>query len=162
MNEFLMEKANMKVIADPVDFNTAAITGGRIGMKGYDRITIMLIMNGGTSITNRTFDLKQHNAASSGTTKALSVDNPYYHKVGSATKFTKVTPASATDSYDLLTLIGDNKSVIVFEVLAEDLDVNNNFAWVSINAGDSGAASLGTIIAFAHEPGTKPAYSLDL
>ena len=159
MEAFLMEKANVKVVVDPVDFNTAAVTGARVEMKGYERVSFMLIMNGGTSITSRTFDLKQHNAASGGTTKALSVKNLYYHKVGAATSFTKVEPSVAADSYDLLTAIGDNKSVVVFEVLAEDLDVEGGFTHVSINTSDSGAASLGSVLAICHEAKNLPAYS---
>lgn len=159
MEAFLMEKANIKVIADPVDFNTAAVTGARVAMKGSERIAFVCIVNSGTSVTAREFALKQHNAASSGTTKALEVTNAYYHKVGAATSFTKVIPDAAEDTYDLLALIGDSKAVVVFEVLAEDLDVENNFNYVSINAADSGAASIGTILAICHGPGSTPAYS---
>lgn len=159
MEAFLMEIANAKVTVDPVDFNTAAVTGVRVPVKGYDRVTFIAVVNSATSATARTFTLRQHNAASSGTSKDLSVSNPYYHKVAAATSFTKVVPSSATAAYDLLALIGDDKAIVVFEVLAEDLDVTNDFNYVSVDTADSGAASIGCIIAIPRVAAYLPAYT---
>jgi hypothetical protein len=48
---------------------------------------------------------------------------------------------------------------VVFEVLPEDLDVNGNFAWVSLDIADMGAAKLVSVLAVCHELGAKPGYS---
>ena len=157
MEAFLMEKANAKVIIGPVDLNTAAVTGARFPVNGYNRISFLIAVAAGTTILSRTFTLRQHNAASSGTSKDLSGTNPYYHKVNAAAVFTKVEPTVAAAAYDFLTLVGDNKALIVLEVLAEDLDVNGDFNYVSVDSADSGAASLGMVLAVGHAD-SKPAY----
>lgn len=160
MENFLMAKHVPKVVVAPVDLNTAAVTGQRVSMKNRDRVTFILIMAAATSATAVGLTLRQHNAASAGTSKDLSVANAYYHKIGAATIFTKVEPSSAAAAYDLLSLVGDAVSIVVFEVLAEDLDVANDFAWVSADTPDSGAARLGTVIALTSGEGLVPAYGL--
>ena len=156
-----MEYQNLKIVAGPVDLNTAAVTGARVSMKGCKRIAFVVAMGDSTSAV-ASFSLKQHNAASSGTTKALSVANPYFVKAAAATVFTKVTPGSATDAYDLSTTFADEPGMVVFEVLAEDLDVTNDFAWVSVDIADSTAAKLGSVVAVCHEVGLKPPYGQSL
>lgn len=156
MEAFLMEKKNLKLVTLPVDANTAAITGGRISLKNAKRVAFVVQFGDSTAATVQ-FALKQHNAATSGTTKALSIANPYYHKAGAATTFTKVTPTAATDAYDLGTIFGDAEGIVVFEVLPEDLDVNGGFTHASIDLADSGAAKLVSVLA-AVEPKSLPAY----
>lgn len=160
MEAFLMEKANLKASSGPVDL-AGAQTGARISMKDYKRVAFIVHL-GSSAATTPTFNLKQHNAASGGTTKVLSVANPYYHKAGAATSFTKVEPSSAADSYVLTSLFATAAGVVVFEVLAEDLDVNGGFGWVSLDIPAAGAAKLGAVMAVCHEPGSKPAYSLSV
>lgn len=118
MEAFFLEKATVKSLIDPVDLNTAAVTGGRIDMKDLQRVTLLLVINSATSRTAVTLDLDQHTVASAGTPAALSVANKYYHKVGAATSFTKVEPSTSSDSYDLTALVGDNKAIVALEILA--------------------------------------------
>lgn len=157
MERFLLESKTLRTALVPVDFNTGANTGIRIPMANAKRITFIAIMGTSTAAV-ATFNLLQMDAASSGNSKALSVANPYYYKHGSAASlFTKVVPASATDSYDLSTQFAADGGIAVFEVLAEDLDVENGFAWVSLSALDSTAAKLGAILAVV-DSDFKPAY----
>src|SRR5262249_48212214 len=103
MERFLLEAKTLRTALVPVDFNTGANTGIRIPMANAKRITFIAIMGTSTAAVT-TFNLLQHDAASTGNSKALSVANPYYYKHGSgATKFTKVVPGSATDTYDVAT-----------------------------------------------------------
>lgn len=156
-NEFLMEGKNIKQAFLPVDLNTAAITGNRIKVAAGDRVAIVVSMGDSTAAVV-TFDLDQHNAASAGTSKALSVANPYYHKKGAATSFTKVTPVAATDTYDLSSIFSDDEGVVVLEILGEQLDVDNGFAWISINALDSTAAKIGAGLYILGDLRFKPGY----
>lgn len=156
-----MEKVNIKSIAGPVDGNTAAITGVRVNMKEYKRVSLIFNMGDSTTATDVSFQLKQHNAASGGTTKALAISNAYFHKVGVATVFTKVEPSVANDDYDLTTLFANDEGVVVFEVLEEDLDVNGGFAWISVDLTDMGAAKLVSGLAVLHG-GIKPNYNLSV
>lgn len=157
MERFLLEAKTLRTALVPVDLNAGANTGIRIPMKNAKRISFIAIMGASTAAAV-TLNLLQHDAASSGNSKALSVANPYYHKHGSsAEKFTKVVPAAAADTYDLATLFASDGGIVVFEVLAEDLDVENGYAWVSLSAIDSTAAKVGAFLAVVdHE--YKPGY----
>ena len=155
-NKFLLEQLVAKTITAPVDLNTAANTGARVDMKGVKRVTFIAILAAGSSTTAHTFTLKQHTVASSGTPANLSVDNPYYHKIGAATSFTKVDPqGSAAAAYDLHSLLADSAAIVVFEVLAEQL--TEGYRWVSLDTTDSGGAQLGCVIALA-DADFNPAY----
>lgn len=150
MEGFLAEHKGIKAEL-PVDLNSAALTGARISMKKSHRCAIIVNMGDSTAAVT-TFSLQQHNAASGGTSKALAISNPYFHKAGAATSFTKVD-ATVTDgvpvaasSYDVAALFADAEGILVFEVLQEDLDVNNGFTHISINALDSTAAKLASIV----------------
>lgn len=156
MERFLMEAKNLKVGLVPVDLNAGANAGLRIPMANAKRIAFVVVTGASTAAV-LTLNLLQHDAASSGTSKALSVANPYFTKHGAATVFTKTVPGSATDTYDLSTLYATDGGIAVFEVLAEDLDVENGFAWVSLSALDSTAAKVGAILAVV-DGDFKPCY----
>ena len=156
MEAFLLEKKIPKTIVAPVDLNTAANTGLRVDMKNLKRVTFIAILAAGTTTTAHTFTLKQHTVSSGGTPADLSVDNPYFHKIGAATSFTKVSPSSAAAAYDLHSLLGDSASIVVFEVLAEQL--SDGYRYVSIDLTDAGGAQLGSIIAIGDSE-FAPAYS---
>lgn len=158
MEAYLLEKTNMKLVTLPVDGNTAAITGSRVSMKGCKRISFVVQMGDSVGATT-IFNFKQHNAASGGTSKALSVANNYYHKKAALTVFTKVSPTVAASSVDLSTTFAADEGTVVFEFLAEDLDVENDFAWVSIDIDDMAAAKLVSVLAICHDGLAKPGYS---
>lgn len=152
-----MEKQNIKVSSGPVDLASAQ-TGARVSMKGCNRLSFVINL-GSSAATTPTFNLKQHNAASGGTTKVLSVANPYYHKAGAATSFTKVEPTVAADSYVMTSVFATAAGLLVLEVLAEDLDANGGFAWASLDIPAAGAAKLGSVLAVAHHLDSKPGYA---
>lgn len=157
MERFLLEAKTLRTALVPVDLNAGANTGIRIPMANAKRIAFVAIMGASTAAVV-TLNLLQHDAASSGNSKALSIANPYYHKHGSgASKFTKVVPGAAADTYDLAALFAADGGIVVFEVLAEDLDVENGYAWVSLSALDSTAAKVGTFLAVVDHD-FKPAY----
>lgn len=156
MEKFLAEDKVLKAVVGPVDLNTAAVTGARVNIAKAKRVTFVAVLGAGTSTTAHTFTLRQHTAASSGTSADLSVDNPYYHKIGAATLFTKVEPGSAAAAYNLHSLLADSASIVVFEVLAEQL--TEGYGWVSVDTADSGGAQLGVVLALV-DTDFVPAYS---
>lgn len=156
-NGNLMEYVNAKLCSTLSDSNTQ-ITGARINMKEQDQVTIFLLLNSATSATAVGGAMKQHDAASSGNSKALSTFNPYYHKIGAATVLTKVSPAVTTDTYDLLALVGDSAAVVAFTVRASDLDLANGYAWVSFDPADAGVTRVAAVFAIAHDCRLLPAY----
>ncbi len=159
MNSFLLERANIKAVV-PSDGDTA-ITGSRVALSTGQRVAIVVNMGDSTGAV-ADFTLKQHNAASSGTTKDLSIANPYFKKAGAATSFTKVEPTVAAANYVLTSDFAAQEGVVVFEVLQEDLDVNNSFGWVSIDVADTTAAKLISILYIVLDPESQPAYSTAL
>jgi hypothetical protein len=157
MEKFLVEHLVPKSIIDPVDLNTAANTGNRINMKDVKRVSFIINLGAGTTTAAHSIALKQHIAASGGTPLALEVDNPYFHKVGAATEFTKVEQSVAEDTYDLHALLSNSKAVVVFEVLAEQLSKADDYKYISLDIADTGGAQIGSVIALVeHE--YKPAY----
>lgn len=155
MEALLLEKKIAKVSTAPVDLNTAANTGARFDIRNCNRVTFIAILAAGSSTSAHTFTLKQHDAASSGNSYDLEVDNPYFHKIGAATSFTKVSPTVAAAAYNLHSLLGDSASIVVFEVLAEQL--RSDCRWVSMDITDAGGAQLGCAIALGDSE-FAPAY----
>ncbi len=155
MEKFLAEDKALKTVVGPVDLNTAAVTGARVNMAKAKRVTFIVVLAAGTSTTGHIVTLRQHTAATSGTSTDLASANPYYHKVGAATSFTKVVPGSAAAAKDIHSIVGDSASIVVFEVLAEELADGNG--WVSVDTSDVGGAQIGTVLALV-ETDFKPGY----
>jgi len=157
MNGLFLEYANLKPVAVPADMNGAAVTGARVSLGENERATIVINMGDSTAAVT-TFTLQQHDAATAGNSKNLEVTNAYFHKVAAATSFTKVVPNSATAVYDVASLFADDEGVLVFEVEAQDLDLDNGFTHISINSADSTAAKIMSAVYVLAEPKHKPAY----
>jgi len=157
-NYFLLEEYNAKQAFAPVDLNTAAITGARVSLAKHKRIAIVISLGASVGATVQ-FTLKQHNAALAGTSKDLVVANKYFKKAGAATVFTQVEPTVASASYDLSADFAADGGIVVFEVLAEDLDVNNNFSHISVDVADSAAAKIGAGVYILRDGVSKPNYA---
>lgn len=159
-NEFLAEGKGLKQAVSPKDLNGAATTGARISLQKGDRLAIAIAVAASAASQVRV-TLRQHDAATGGNSKDLVVENPYFHKVGAATVFTKVEPVAPAALYNLDSLLATAAGVVVFEVLAEDLDVNANFNHVSVDLANATAAKLASAI-YVLEPNEKPAYEISL
>jgi len=154
-----MEQAIVKVTLDVVDLNTGANPGVRFDMQKFKRVSFIVVAAAGTTPSSHTVSFQKHDAASAGSSAALEIAAPWFHKVAAATLFTKVELSAAASSIDIDAIVGDTKFVAVFEVLAEDIDANSAHRWVSLDMTDSGGAQLGTVIAIGHNATEKPAYS---
>ena len=125
--------------------------------KGY---RLAIVCSFGDSVAAVTdFTLQQHDASTGGNSKALAITNPYFHKVASATTFTKVEISTAASNI-VPTVLAADEGIIVFDILAEDLDVNNGYAWVSVNVADSTAAKVMGAVYVLHNVRNVPAYEL--
>lgn len=155
MNAYLMEKMNLKQTA--IQNSVAGVTGDRVSMKDAKRVSFLVLLGSATSATGADVLLKQHDAASGGTSKALSVANKYYHKIAAATSFTQVAPTVAADTYSMLASVGDDTALLVFEVLAEDVDRAGGFDHVSVDLGAAGVARQAAVVAVLDD-NFKPSY----
>ncbi len=158
MEKFFLEGNNMAISTIPVDLNDGANAGARISLKPGQRCAFLIAVGDSTAATF-TVSMEQHDAANSGNSKVLNISNSYFYKNDGATVFTKVTPASPAATVSLATPFAGNAGVAVFEVLASDLDVSGDFAWVSLNIADVTAAKLGAVIAVVGPCHLQPAYS---
>ncbi len=158
---FFMEMANLKQGFLPVDLNTGANTGLRCSVANCKRLVFILQMADSTAAAV-TLNFQQHDAASAGNSKALSIANPYYVKADTALHFTRVVPAAVASSFDLATTFGSAEGIAVFEVLAEDLDVENSFTHVSLSLIDSTAAKVGACLVAFIGTTANPPYGQDV
>lgn len=106
------------------------------------------------------FTMRQHDAASAGNSKDLVVVNDLTYKLIADAKATKVD-APETAQVTVSQLNGQAGHVVV-EINAEDLDVNNGFAYVSLQVADLTNARVGYIEAESHMPRLKPAREVEL
>jgi len=164
MNLF-MEKHNIKQAGVPADLNLAGLTGARVKLDGAFKCAVVVSM--GDSVGAAVdFSLQQHDAASAGTSKALNIVRNYYRKADVETAFTKVEirpdDAGLSDSVDLAAVFAAAEGIVVFEVLAEDLDRENGFGWISLNIGDPGAAKVFNAEYVLRDNRQEPAYDQDL
>lgn len=158
MEGYLAEKITFKQVAAPADLNTAAVTGARIKLdKGYRCAVVCSFGDSTAAVTDIT--LYQHDAASSGNSKVLAVKNSYFYKVASATTFTEVEVTTAASNFVPVVLAAD-EGILVFDVLAEDLDRDNDYAWLSVNVADSTAAKVMSALYVVHDVKSVPAYKL--
>lgn len=162
MEATLGEKLGIKGHA-PIDLDAAGLTGTRINLAKAERIGILV------SVANAADDvvvsLLQHDAETAGNSKALSlpIESVYYVKAGAATLFTKKELAAAASTITETDLNGA-AGLLLIEVKAEHLDVNNNFAWVSANiAATTGLlARLGDMTYLLHDLKSLPGYDQSL
>lgn len=161
MESQLAEKIGLKQAGVPADLNTTGLTGARIKLdKGY-RCAVIVSMGDSTGATVEA-TLRQHDAPSAGNSKDLDSSNPYYHKVGAATSFTKVEPSVAAALKDLSSLFAADEGIAVIEVRAEELDINGGFAYFSVDVANPGAAKIFAVEYALHEVKFSPASELSL
>lgn len=157
--QFLAEQCGLKQVI-PYDMDTVT-AHARIGLAKGDRLAIICSFGDSTAaVVDLT--LNQHTLVSGGTSKVLATQNPYFKKAGAATAFTKVQPSEDTSNYVLSTDLAAQEGVVVFEVLGEDLDNENGYAFVSLSAADSTAAKILAVTYVLNNVRLAPAYKLDL
>ncbi len=153
------ERQQVKQAMAPVDLNTAAITGARISMGNFNKVCVVLDMGGSAGATVE-MTLKQHTAASGGSSKVLSTLKPHFVKAGAADVFTKVEPNAARSLVDLTSVFAATNGIAMIEIDAAELDVNGGYTFFSVDIADSGAAKIGSCQYHLLEPRKLPAYDV--
>ncbi|NGO68525.1 hypothetical protein [Streptomyces boncukensis] len=128
----------------PVDLATAANTGHRLHLKNYGGVAIVGYLATGTAAENPTFDVREHDAASGGTSQDLDVVDTYYVKseatldgdeTWTANTQTAASEVTDTDWDDA------NEVLVVMEV--DSTQLSDGFEWISVNVADPGTAHVG-------------------
>lgn len=157
MEKNLAEEKGLKIGLAPQAIAGAAVAGARIGLEEQHRVAIVVQFAAAASDLN--VALKQHDAASGGTSKILSISNHYYVKKDAETSFTKVEVDPAADNYDVNP--GNVEGVVVFEVLQEDLDVAGDFSHISVELTGT-ATTRDCSVLYVGKAELLPAYERDL
>lgn len=136
-NTDLMENVQfVSAFAPGTDINTDA-DGDWVSLKGFDGCLVIFHKAAGTAGDDPSVRLEQATAVAGTGAKAL-VFNHIYHKIGATAlsavgTFTKVELATPTDDLDLVSVNGADlltdvgETIVVVNVRASDLDVDNNF-----------------------------------
>lgn len=159
MNSLFLQNHSIKQLGVPYDANTP-VAATRVDMRKCKQVAFVVAMSDSVAAVVA-FALKQHNAASGGTTKALPTRKPYFYKAGTdlAKAFTKVDQGDTeNDTFDLSAQFAGEEGVAVFHIHEEDLDTNGNFTHASIEPADTTAAKTLSILAII-EGNNLPAYS---
>lgn len=120
----------------PVDLDTAnGATGNRIHLKNYGGVAIVLIKAAGTAAADPTIDIRQHTAASGGTSADLDVVTRYYVKsettLDGDETWTKVTQAAASEVADPggAGTSAEEQQLVCIEI--ESTSLADGYEWIS-------------------------------
>jgi hypothetical protein len=139
----------------PVDLSTAANTGKRVSMVEVASVDIVVIKGAGTAADDPVLTLKQHTAATSGTTSDLAVITEYSLKNEATldgdetwTRVTQSAAATITDPGGAGTS-AESQQIVVIHVRADQLTPGNTH--ISLDIADVGTnAQLGAVLYIVH------------
>jgi hypothetical protein len=164
-NQHFCEKNQIAQGFLPVAMNTGANAGDWVSMKGYGRMAIVFFKAVGTAGDDPTITVKQAQDVSGTNPKALGFTE--VRKKQAATnllavdQFTKSTNASPATNDTFTPASGtwtnsdlaEQAAIVVIDIKAEDLDVNNSYDCIQVSIADIGTnAQLGCALYFGHEP----------
>jgi hypothetical protein len=139
----------------PVNLATAANTGKRLAMSEVTSVDIVVIKGAGTAAEDPVLTLKQHTAATSGTTADLATITEYWLKneatLDGDETWTKVTQAAAATITDPGAggTSAESEQLVVIHVRADQLTPGNTH--ISLDIADSGTNSqLGAVLYIIH------------
>lgn len=141
-NQALAEHVNI-ISFPPIGMEGAAgLVAPYVSLKHYSRATLVLIKAAGNAAEDPTITFDQATAVAGTGTKALTVVNRAHKKESVAdletvAAWTEVTQAVAA------TFVGngDAEQVVLIDIRAEDLDVDNGFDCVRAVVADVGAVA---------------------
>jgi len=147
------ECTGIKQAGVPKDINASAFAGERISLAPMQRVAIVVSCDAGSEDVVVSF--QEHTAAAAGDSKAFTHVSPIFLKKDAETVFTKVTTFAGTE-------VNAVKGVIVFEILAEELDRNGGYTHISADVAAGTAAKVIDVLYLSHDMEHKPSYEIAL
>jgi hypothetical protein len=132
----------------PVDMQTAANTGKRVGLKNCAGVTILFIKAAGTAGDDPVLTLNEHTASSGGTSQVLAELSKYYQKqettLDGDEQWTEVTQAAAsTITFNATSA----ESEALYAIELDGTQLSDGFDYISVDVADVGGnAQLGTVL----------------
>lgn len=141
LNALLSEQC--KIVAGLCPITPSTSTPDYVSLKGYERLTVVIMVDNATTVTGSAITLKQATAVAGTSEKALSFTKAWRNvDIDAADGLTEFAVSSDTFTTDAT----NNKNLLyVMEVKAEDLDVNNGFDCVRAGTGNATAAVLSVL-----------------
>lgn len=153
-NEYLLEGgADLIPLINNADINGAATTGDWLKLRDYTRVGIYVAKFGSEDLDDTSIQFLQGTDATGAGSKALSLpaNRPIYYKTGTLTAQTVWTKTSVTSDVDGIAVgasvpsgstrvVADlNTATLLLytELLATDLDVDNQFDWMTVYIGNN-------------------------
>ncbi len=139
----------------PVDAQTAQ-TGKRVSLRGATGCTVVVIKAAGTAGDDHSYDLKQHTAATGGTTADLDVIAKYWLKnettLDGDETWTEVSQTAASEIVEAggAGTSAESEQILVIEVDAAML--SDGYTHISLDSGGEGSnAQLSTCLYVLHD-----------
>ena len=165
-NQHFCEQFNVCSGFSPVAMNTnPGPTSDWVSLRDYGRCTFIFIKAAGTAGDDPTLSLRQATAVAGTSAKALALNTIYKKQAAtnlfSVGVYTKSTAASSASNDTFVEASGtwtnsdlaEQTAIVVLDVRAEELDVDNGFDCVQVSIADVGTnAQLGTLIYILGEP----------
>lgn len=131
-NGLLVEQAKIVTGLAPITPSTS--TPDYVSLKNYERLTAVIIVDNGSTVTGSAITLKQAKTVGASGETPLAFDTVYANiDTGAGDTLT----ATAVSNNTFTTDTTNAKNLLyVIEVKAEDLDVNNGFDCVRVGTGD--------------------------
>lgn len=154
MNRHFLEKNQVVCGFVPVNMATGANNGDWVSLKNYNRVAIVFVAGAGTAGQDPTLTVLQAKDVTGASSKALTftrADIKVATALTSVGIFTTVAQAAA----NTFALTGDAalQKLLVVDIKAEDLDIDNGFDCVQANIADIGTNSqIGALLYFLHDP----------
>jgi hypothetical protein len=152
MNQHILEKMDIVPAVIPLALTTARV-GDVVSMKNYGRCAVVIFKDAGTNGDDLTITVEQCKSVAASNNKALNFTR-IDKKQGTLTAvgtWTTVTQA-AGETYTNADL-GGEQALIVIDIKAEDLDVDNGYDCIRVSLSDVGTnAQLGCALYLLHEP----------
>lgn len=142
----------------PVDMSAAANDGDWVSLKHYKHVSIVFWGAIGTAGQDPTVTVQQASAVAGTGAKALNLNSAKVFKKQAATDLTAVgqwSSAAADVSTNTWTNTdaAEQEELVVIEIDADELDVDNGFDCVRATVADVGAAAqLGALFYILSEP----------
>jgi len=139
----------------PLDLQTAR-TGNRVHLKNAASCTFVVFKGAGTAGDDPTLTLKQHTAASGGSSTNLIAITSYYLKnattLSASETWSRLAQAAAATIVDPggAGTSAESQQVIVFSI--DGTQLSDGYEWVSLDVADTGSnAQLGAVLYLLHD-----------
>lgn len=161
----LGESYDLSTGLSPVNLATGTNTGKRLYMRDIVSVDVVVIKGAGTAAEDPVLTLKQHTAASGGTTTDLAVITQYLLKneatLDGDETWSLVTQAAAATVTDpgAVGTSAESEQLVVINVRADQMTAGNTH--ISLDIADVGTNSqLGTVLYILHNTDRATATAL--